>query len=44
MELIDLLQSFGTDMGNVASALDIDIETLRTMDKHLLSKMLTQSN
>ncbi|XP_076267774.1 palmitoleoyl-protein carboxylesterase notum isoform X2 [Rhynchophorus ferrugineus] len=42
MDFIELLKSFGLDMGSVASALGIDIRTLNNMDQRDLHNLLTQ--
>ncbi|XP_073990486.1 palmitoleoyl-protein carboxylesterase notum isoform X2 [Rhodnius prolixus] len=42
MDFIELLKSFGLDMGSVASALGIDVRTLNNMDHAELINLLTQ--
>jgi len=42
LDLLELLQSFGLDMKNVASALGVDIHTLNNMGQRELISLLTQ--
>ncbi|XP_023238203.1 palmitoleoyl-protein carboxylesterase notum1-like isoform X2 [Centruroides sculpturatus] len=42
MDFIELLKSFGLDMGSVANALGIDLTTLNEMDHDTLLQLLTQ--
>ncbi|CAG0878610.1 unnamed protein product [Darwinula stevensoni] len=44
MDFIDLLKSFGLDMGSLADALGIDLHTLNNMDHNVLLRMLTRQN
>jgi len=41
IDFLTLLQSFGVDMGSVAHALGVDINTLINMDKDVLMHLLT---
>ncbi|KAG8178958.1 hypothetical protein JTE90_013114 [Oedothorax gibbosus] len=42
VDFIELLKSFGLDMGSVANALGVDVLTLNDMDHDTLLQMLTQ--
>jgi hypothetical protein len=48
MDFLELLKSFGLDMGSVASALGIDMAALNNMDQevllHLLTSQTSQNN
>ena len=41
MDFLELLKSFGLDMGSVASALGIDMAALNNMDQEVLLHLLT---
>ena len=41
MDFLELLKSFGLDMGSVASALGIDMAALNNMDQEVLLLLLT---
>ena len=42
MDFIDLLLQFGLDLSSIASALQMDLETLQTMDHGQLLQLLTR--
>ena len=41
IDTLDLLKSFGSDLGKIARAMGYDIQTLNNMDKNVLRKLLT---
>ena len=41
MDTLELLRSFGSDLGKIAKAMGYDIQTLNNMDKNVLRQLLT---
>ena len=44
MDFLELLKSFGLDMGSVAAALGIDMSALQNMDQDVLLHLLTSQS